>query len=292
MLLENFEFDKELYREAYAFLMDVHGISHAIIDKHLFPEDKRTKPNTLSLIYKALLESAQNVQMSPNVIGKSISGIKGNIEPLSGVLFDFDPKKTCEKYRTYSAEKLFEEIRPLLKRPPHTGKNSLWLRYCKTIISSSVFLSQFENQGQLYRFVDTYYDDDKMRPFLPMLLSYEIDGFGFALSCDFLKEMGYVKFGKPDTHVKDVFVELGLLGTVPKNSSKADYLSLRLLERIAKSNETTAYAVDKLLWLIGSGNFYLEKLEVASKKDEFIEHMKQRQHNHSAHPIAEKAGSG
>jgi thermostable 8-oxoguanine DNA glycosylase len=110
-----------------------------------------------------------------------------------------------------------------------------------------------------------------------MLLSYEIDGFGFALSCDFLKEMGYVKFGKPDTHIKDVFVELGLLGTVPKNSSKADYLSLRIIERIARNNNTTAYAVDKLLWLIGSGNFYLEKLEVASRKDEFIRFMKQRQ---------------
>jgi thermostable 8-oxoguanine DNA glycosylase len=87
-----------------------------------------------------------------------------------------------------------------------------------------------------------------------MLLSYEIDGFGFALSCDFLKEMGYVKFGKPDTHVKDVFVALGLLGTVAKNSSKADYLSLRIIDSIATANNTTAYAVDKLLWLIGSGN--------------------------------------
>lgn len=278
MLLENVEFDKELYREAYAFLIDVHGISHGIIDKYLSPEAKRTKPNTLSLIYQALLECAQNVQMSPNVIGKAISGIKGNIEPLGEVLFDFDPKKTCEKYRTYSAEKLFEEIRPRLRNSPHDGKNGLWLRYCKTIISSSVYLSQFENQDQFYRFVDAYYYDDKMRPFLPMLLSFEIDGFGFALSCDFLKEMGYVKFGKPDTHVKDVFIKLGLLGEIPKSSLKADYQSLRILERIAKCNDTTPYAVDKLLYLIGSGEFYLEKLKRASKKDEFIEHMKQRQH--------------
>jgi hypothetical protein len=274
---DNVELDRELYREAYAFLMKIPGISRDIIDKHLLPEDKRTKPNTLSLIYKALLESAQNVQMSPNVIGKSISGIKGNIDPLGSVVFDFDPKKTCEKYRSYSDERLFEEIRPQLRRPPHEGKHSLWLRYCKTIISASIFLSQFENYSQFYSFIDAYYNDDKMRPFLPMLLSYEIDGFGFALSCDFLKEMGYLKFGKPDTHIKDIFIELGLLGAVPKNSSKADYLSLRIIERIAKNNNNiTPYAVDKLLWLIGSGNFYLENLEVVSKKDEFIEYMKEK----------------
>jgi hypothetical protein len=99
MLVENAEFEKELYREAYAFLMDIHGISHNIIDKHLVPEDKRTKPNTLNLIYKALLESAQNAQMSPNVIGKAISGRKGNIDPLGEVLFDFDPMKNTERTR-------------------------------------------------------------------------------------------------------------------------------------------------------------------------------------------------
>ncbi len=112
-----------------------------------------------------------------------------------------------------------------------------------------------------------------------MLLSFEIDGFGFALSCDLLKEMGYVKFGKPDTHIKDIFIELGLLSYVSKSSSKADYFSLKIIERMAKSNNTTPYAVDKLLWLIGSGNFYLDELEIGSKKRDFIKLMKQRKHD-------------
>lgn len=120
------------------------------------------------------------------------------------------------------------------------------------------------------------YDDDQMRPFLPMLLGFEIDGFGFALSCDFLKEMGYVNFGKPDTHIKDIFIELGFLTNTAKNSLKADYLSLKLIERIAKNNGRAPYAVDKLLWLIGSGNFYLDKIEIGSKKKEFIAFMKKQ----------------
>ena len=290
MLLENVEFDRELYQQAYAFLSKIENVTEELIDKHLLPEDKRTRPDTLNLIYKSLLESAQNVQMSPNVIGKSISGIKGNIDPLKEILFDFDPKRTCKKHRGHSADELFKDIRPHLRHPPHDGKNSLWLRYCKTIISSSVFLSQFENHYEFYRFVDTYYADEKMRSFLPMLLSFEIDGLGFALSCDFLKEMGYVKFGKPDTHIKDIFVELGLLGTVSKNSSKADYFSQKIIERIAKSNNTTPYAVDKLLWLIGSGDFYLGKLKVGSRKKEFIEFMKHKRHNQAIQPTSYSRG--
>ncbi len=141
MLYENIEFDKELYQEAYSFLLGIEKITKERIDKHLIPESKKMKPDTLNLIYKAILESAQNVQMSPNVIGKAISGIKGNIDPLNNILFDFDPKETCTKYREYSADQLFNEIKPSLKTPPRDGKLSLWLRYCKTIISSSIFLA-------------------------------------------------------------------------------------------------------------------------------------------------------
>ncbi len=38
-----------------------------------------------------------------------------------------------------------------------------------------------------------------------MLLGREINGFGFALSCDFLKELGYEDFPKPDVHLRDIF---------------------------------------------------------------------------------------
>lgn len=277
MLHENIKLDKELYQEAYDFLLNIKTVTKELLDRHLIPEDKRIKPDTINRIYKSILESAQNVQMSPNVIGKSISGEKGNIDPLKEVLFDFDPQKTSETYREYSAEKLFKELKKHLKQPPQDdNKNVLWLRYCKTIISASVFLSQFESHHEFYAFIDSYDKDKKMRSFLPMLLSFEIDGLGFALSCDFLKEMGYVNFGKPDTHIKDIFIELGFLNNISKASPKADYFSLKIIERIAHNNNTTPYAVDKLLWLICSGNFYIEKIEIGSKKKEFIKFMKQK----------------
>ena len=272
MLIENGDSDKLLFDQAYKFLLKEEKINNELIDKHLVPDAERLKPNTINKIYKAILDSAQNVQMSPNVIGRAISGIKGDIDPLRKILFDFDPKKTFEKYKSYSPEKLLNEIKPVLITVPN--KDKLWIRFCKTIISSASYLIQFKDHHEFYEIIEAYNNDDKMRPFLPMLLSFEIDGFGFALSCDFLKEMGYVNFGKPDTHIKDIFIELGFLTNTPKSSSKADYLSLKLIGRIAKNNGRTPYAVDKLLWLIGSGNFYLDKIEIGTKKKEFIAFMK------------------
>lgn len=276
MTLNNNQLQQNIYNEAYNFLINQVKIEKNIIEKYLKPEEKRNKPNSINDIFKAILESAQNTSMSPNVIGKSISGIKSNIDPLGILLFNFNPSKTYDKYYHMTDLELFNVIKPSLKKIPE--KQVLWLRYCKTIISTSKFLKQYKNHDAFYNFIDTHYQNEQMRLFLPMLLSFEIDGFGFALACDFLKELGYINYGKPDTHIKDIFLELDLLPKIPKNSLKADYLSLKILNDIAKMNKTNAYAVDKILWLICSGTLYLDKnLEpLGNNKKEFIKYMKNK----------------
>jgi len=244
------------------------------VQKYLVPEEHREKPQSINRLYQSLLESAQNVQMSPNVIGKSISGIKGNIEPLGNFLFQFSPGEVVRHYGELTPEALFSNILPTLTVEPHPEKRTLWFRYCKTILSSAQFLSNFEDHNEFYKFIGQYYEDKKIRPFLPMLLSYEIDGIGFALACDFLKELGYVQYGKPDTHIKDIFIDLGLLNGASKQSSKADYLSLKIIDEIAELNEVTPYAVDKILWLVCSGEYYLDGMKIGNQKKQFISHMK------------------
>jgi hypothetical protein len=227
MTLKSNKLQEIIYQEAFKFLTQHIKVDKIIIEKYLKPEEKRNKPKSINEIFKAILESAQNTSMSPNVIGKSISGIKSNIDPLGNLLFDFNPSKTYDKYCQMTDKELFNIIKPSLKKIP--DKQVLWLRYCKTIISASKFLKQYKNQDAFYNFIDTHSRNEQMRLFLPMLLSFEIDGLGFALACDFLKELGYINYGKPDTHIKDIFLELNLLPKIPKNSIKADYLSLKQL---------------------------------------------------------------
>ncbi|ARD45868.1 hypothetical protein [Colwellia sp. PAMC 21821] len=261
-----------LYQYAIEFVIKNAGddFSSSDLDKYLVPEKDREKPKSINRLYQSILESAQNVQMSPNVIGKAISGEKGNIRPLGSFLSGFSPKKTMLDFGTLTDSELLNRILPTLAIQPHPEKRKLWLRYCKTITSAAKFLSQFETDVNFYEFIDQYYQDKKIRPFLPMLLSYEIDGIGFALACDFLKELGYVQYGKPDTHIKDIFIELGILIGASKQSSKADYLSLKIIDEIADINDITPYAVDKILWLVCSGNYYLDDLDIGNQKKAFI----------------------
>ena len=127
------------------------------------------------------------------------------------------------------------------------GPKSIWPKYCQTILSAAAFLSQFEDASEFHKWVEFFDQDDRKRVSLPLLLGWEIDGVGFALACDFLKEMGYENFGKPDMHLKDIFKKLELSAT------KHDRDVFKAIIRIARNNGTTPYYVDKVFWLIGSG---------------------------------------
>lgn len=109
-----------------------------------------------------------------------------------------------------------------------------------------------------------------------MLLDQEIDGFGFALACDFLKELGYVNFAKPDVHIRDIFKALDLCP-----AKVNDYLLFKAIIRVAKNANFTPYNADKLFWLIGSGYFYDDqhigkKGRIGSRKFEFIQYAKRK----------------
>ncbi len=98
----------------------------------------------------------------------------------------------------------------------------------------------------------------------------------FPLACDFLKELGYLNYGKPDVHIRDIFSATGLL-----SEKSSNYQVLKAITRVSENVEETPYNVDKLFWLIGSGYFY-NHTEIGNQgrtkrlKDSFIEYMKEK----------------
>lgn len=267
--------DRLAYSLAWRYLLSFkkEGVSRSIIENHIEPGDK-LRAFSISDAYMRLLESAQNRSMGKGVIGKAIGGIG----KLKNILYNFDPKRVVKTYGGKEDILLDVIIKKIpTKKPIRRGKKALWPLYCKTIVSGAAFLSQFESANDLYKWLDVFYSDDRIRPALPLLLSLEIKGIGFPLACDFLKEIGYTEFGKPDVHIKDIFKGIGLV------DQKADnYEVYKAIVRVAKNNSVTPYNVDKLFWLAGSGNFYDNKKYVGNEgkiktdKKEFIESVKRR----------------
>ena len=126
----------------------------------------------------------------------------------------------------------------------------------------------FETYEDFEEFVNGFWVSEYTKLSLPLLLSAYISGFGFALSCDFIKENVSPEFIKPDTHIRDIAIGLGI------TNSKNDFVVYRDVERYCRDIDKLPYEVDKLFWLIGSGNFYLFDVEVKSDKFAFIQKVK------------------
>jgi len=256
--MNRIESDKLIFGLAHNFVLtSFEGVTGEILDSYLSTPDK---PVTLEGIFQRLLQSAKNANMKDNVIG-DLELIKEN------VLFDYSASRILNEYNDEShlLEKIIA-VKPNVK----TTEKSIWPKYCRTILEAAKFITQYDSGDDFHQKVKFFYVDDRIRKALPMLIESEIYGIGFPLACDFLKEIGYDKFGKPDIHIKDIFMRTGL-------AEKGDDLSiLAAISRIAENVKTTAYAVDKLFWLVGSGFFYKHKKELGTKgkfgrmKDEFV----------------------
>src|SRR5690606_8075370 len=100
------------------------------------------------------------------------------------------------------------DLRP--KGKIRKSPKSIWPKYCKTIISAADFLSQFDSGEDFYSWANHYYNDSRSIAALPLIIEQEIYGVGYPLACDFLKELGFINYGKPDVHIIDIFVGVGL----------------------------------------------------------------------------------
>jgi hypothetical protein len=265
--------DKRIYHLAKEYLPSrkITGVTAVLVEKYLNPLSLNSKPTTKEAIYQRILESAQNANMKAGVIGRAIGGV----EKLAPVLEGFNSKTILEKY-TGDCEAVLDDIVEKLnpKGEVRRTSRSIWPHYCQTILSAANFIEQFSSASDFFGWVDFFDKDERARASLPMLLSREIEGFGFALSCDFLKEMGYINFPKPDVHLRDIFTALSLC-----SNKSDDYQLFKAVIRVANHAGVSPYNADKVFWLIGSGYFYNDlhlgnKGRVGSYKREFIEYAK------------------
>ncbi|NQT02207.1 MAG: hypothetical protein HQ580_09300 [Planctomycetes bacterium] len=267
----NKDLDIRAYKEAKVYLFENTPleVTEEIIEYYLNTTNVPGEYVTLNKIYFQLLSSAQSANMKPGVIGGSIGGI----DKLGSVLFDFSPTEVLNEFNNkpeYLLDQIIEKVNP--KGKVRRIQKSIWPKYCKTILSAAEFFVQFNNADEFFNWAKYFYEDKIFIAALPLILEAEIYGIAFPLACDFLKELGYVNFGKPDVHIIEQFKALGLVGIKSSN-----YQILKAITRIADHVGVSAYNVDKLFWLIGSGNFYDHRHigkngRVPRMKKAFIEH--------------------
>ena len=240
-----------------------------ILQSYLDLPDSSTEPADMPFLFERLLNSAQNASMKAGVIGKSV----GSVQNFGKVLLDFDVAKTLEKY-SGKPEKLLADIEKKLKPHGEIRKEpkSIWPLYCKTILSAALFLNQFKSGEDFYQWANLFYTNRQAMAALPLIIAEEVEGFGYPLAYDFLKELGFIEYGKPDVHIIKIFSGIGLCGEKDR-----PYMIQKVIVKVADAANVSPYNVDKLFWLIGSGKLYRHKNLgrdgiIGNFRQEYIDH--------------------
>lgn len=244
---------------AHRYLCDMlpEGVDEKQLENYL--AGGNPKAFSLKDIFIRLIASAQNYQRMPNVIK-----FWERSEEVGELLNGFDP----EYAKDLDPEKLYRQFRKKFGVTSADTKQNSWRKWSKSVVDAGTFVSEFEDGEDFDHFVGLFSYNTPTRMALPLLISKKISGIGFALACDFLKELGYVDYPKPDVHMIDICASLGLCGREQPEVFETIVCA-------ADAGGVTPYRLDKTLWLICSGTFYLDGIKVPGRKWEFIEWVKE-----------------
>ena len=269
MMINQKQRDKLAFNLAKEYLLnpkkyDNRGrVTKGLLERYLRPDER---PRELAEIYKQMLESALGFKMVSRVVKLCV----GEISSLRRVLCEFEPARISERYK--GPEELLAMI---VKEFNLTGRirtwsNDIFPKFCRTALDAATFLRKFQGAESFYEWADEFDCDPRARPALPLIIESHVNGYGFALACNFIKELGFENFAKPDVQLMDIFAGLGL------SDDKDPYKVFCDIVRVAKhaGRTVTPFAVDKVFWLIGTGNFYKDDFKVKSHMRQFITYAK------------------
>lgn len=198
---------------------------------------------------------------------------------------DFYPENTIDSpdaVRALSKKTLKEIVWLLQSRPDLAPQNLLedlrgarnsWVSWGKTIQGSAAYLSRFDSADEFYKKMREKFnfENDFEAERAALEIAQEIYGFGFTLACSFLKSVGFRSYCKPDRHVSEVIFRLGM--TPSQYDLFGTFEAVRRIAIECRDDAFTPNIIDKKIFLICSGSFYLGKEDVKKRigeKDELI----------------------
>ena len=132
-----------------------------------------------------------------------------------------------------------------------------------------MYLSEFDDRKAFLDDLLEHYTNKDAETLIKYFRQKVKHGFSVALTCDFLKEFDeiFCDLPKPDIHIKDT------LNSVLGEKKRNDYEYIRAFQQLVYdiNNELpnveriTVYQLDRMVWLMCSGKFFLDEVESIKK---------------------------
>ena len=184
------------------------------------------------------------------------------------VLCDLSLQEVRKKYNG-NFEKLWHDLCNAVGA--EVKPNNAWYKFAKNIISIVNFLSEFNDIDDLYALLENAVsEEDKIK--LANYIASKIDWWGFPMANNWIKDMGMTDFSKPDRHVTAIIDDIYQTG----ENSENVFMKVR---EVAYECNVTPFTLDRVLYLVGSGEFYSHptiKRSYNGEETEFIEKFKEQ----------------
>ena len=146
-------------------------------------------------------------------------------------------------------------------------KYDSWYKWSQSVIDSAKFLASFKDINDFKNFVDLFQYNIQTKTALPLLISTKLFGFRFPLACDFLKEIGYTDYPKPDVHIKDI---VRVLLKIDSGVEISDISAYEIIIDIATKSNVTPYKMDKILSCMYMMKMKSEEMGKSLKRKDFV----------------------
>jgi len=261
---ENEDHLKNLVQSTRTLLENIGGTE--LLQKELDyyqPNKLRAKFPTINHVHVRLCDSIRNTQRMRLVITDS------RFELIAKQLLNCPLDLICHR----GIEFITEVIRINCQLPDDAQeRRRSWHIFKCGVVQAAHYPSVFGSAKQFYHYVDS--NVQTMDEAWNLALELDaIKGIGPPLACDFLKEIGVDRYGKPDVHIKRTFSKLKLI-----NNINQDRGAFEVLWQMASASNCAPAVVDKIFWMASSGRWdrTLDKELAAGPKSMARTHRKQR----------------
>ena len=241
-------------------------------------------------VFAQLAFHAQNAMIISNIVN-----FKKKLPFLDKTLCAFNPEKFLKEYGAGPDEdavlKIVEALRynektkeglkwNLSKSKPE-NKDKMVKRYAYTLLDCARFLKKFNSKEEFLDNLEENYKDKNVKKLICYFRKQIKHGFSIALTCDFLKEFSsdFDDLPKPDIHIKDTMGILYNRGNNYYNTNKKIYdcigemqsITSGINEKLPPSEKITVRKLDRMIWLICSGKFFLDDKNAEGSKKDYLQ---------------------
>lgn len=247
---------KALYRNLVSYA-SVAGVDESALQKYFIPEGNTSSD---SILFR-LCSSLQNSGMMRNSIKFNDTDTTYR-DIVKKVLFNFDANKAAATYTDW--ESIYNAMLTggITDNGIKDKKESNWEKYCRGLNDGLRFMTVGNGEKIIKDLVAvSELTEKELRDI--SIISNQIHGLGLPLTCDWLKECGCTWLAKPDVHINGVVKYL----KADEKLKDEDVIKLMFswAETVKLSGEdkdATAYKIDKIIWLLCTGEFYLDDRRV------------------------------